>query len=117
MTVMGRGSVIINVQGATQLITQVYYILELKNNLLSIGQLQEKGLAIFKHDNICKLFHFSKGLIIQSEMTTNSMFVILASMNSTKHEHARFQAVTGNQTKLWHCQLGHLNYKGLRILH
>ncbi|XP_050379447.1 uncharacterized protein LOC126796753 [Argentina anserina] len=46
MTVFGRGNVRLHVDGITQVITDVYYMPELKNNLLSIGQLQEKGGAI-----------------------------------------------------------------------
>ena len=60
MSVMGKGSVKIQVNGATQVITEVYYIPELKNNLLSLGQLQEKGLAILIRDGTCKVYHPKK---------------------------------------------------------
>lgn len=39
IVVMGKGNVRIQVEGRTQVITKVFYIPELKNNLLSIGQL------------------------------------------------------------------------------
>ena len=117
MTVMGRGTVRMEVKGVIQVITQVYYISELKNNLLGIGQLQEKGIAILIPNNLCKLFHCSRRLIMQGEMTTNRMFVLLASINSKEHDHACFKTVTENDMELWHYQMGHLNYKGLRTLH
>ncbi|KAI5439493.1 hypothetical protein KIW84_025042 [Lathyrus oleraceus] len=52
MSVVGKGNVKVQVNGATQVIPEVYYVPELKNNLLSLGQLQERGLAILipKHD-------------------------------------------------------------------
>jgi hypothetical protein len=51
MIVVGKGSVKIKVGGIIQVISDMYFIPELKNNLLSIGQLQEKGLTIvFKED-------------------------------------------------------------------
>ena len=46
LIVIGKGNVRIRVNENTQVITSVFYILDLKSNLLSIGQLQEKGLAI-----------------------------------------------------------------------
>lgn len=46
MVVMGKGNVCLNVDGVTHVISYVYYVPKLKNNLLSIRQLQEKGQAI-----------------------------------------------------------------------
>ncbi|RVW18436.1 Retrovirus-related Pol polyprotein from transposon TNT 1-94 [Vitis vinifera] len=46
MSVLGKGNVRLKVNEMTQIITGVFYVPELKNNLLSIGQLQEKGLTI-----------------------------------------------------------------------
>ena len=37
MMAMGKGNVKLLIKGLTQTITEVYFILELKNNLLSIG--------------------------------------------------------------------------------
>ena len=67
-------------------------------------------------DQFChKLFHPSKGLIMKSKISTNRMFVLLASVNSI--EHACFKTITEDESHLWHCRLGHLSYKGLRTLH
>ena len=49
MNVEGKGSVSLSINGVKHIITEVYYVLELKNNLLSVGQWQEKGLAILMH--------------------------------------------------------------------
>nr|XP_011468675.1 PREDICTED: uncharacterized protein LOC105352743 [Fragaria vesca subsp. vesca] len=46
MQVAGKGSVRLTMKGVAFVISDVYYVPELKNNLLSIGKLQEKGLAI-----------------------------------------------------------------------
>ncbi|GAA0155646.1 hypothetical protein LIER_13332 [Lithospermum erythrorhizon] len=45
MDVSGKGNVRLEIDGLTYVITDVYLIPELKNNLLSVGQLQEKGLS------------------------------------------------------------------------
>ena len=74
MSVMGKRSVKIQVNSATQVITEVYYIPELKNNLLSLGQLQEKGLAILIRDGTYKVYHPKKGAIMETNMSGNRIF-------------------------------------------
>jgi len=64
MAVVAKGSIRVKLNGMTQVISDVYYIPELKNNLFSIGQLQEKGLAILIKDGTCKVFHPKRGLIM-----------------------------------------------------
>ena len=112
---MGRGSVKMEIEGITQVITQVYYILELKNNLLSLSQLQEMGLTILIKNGICKMFHPFRGLIMKSVMFTNRMSVIIATI--TSKEQACFKTTTEEETELWHCQYGHLSYKGLKTFY
>ncbi|RVW64797.1 Retrovirus-related Pol polyprotein from transposon TNT 1-94 [Vitis vinifera] len=61
MVVTGKGNVRLQVNGIAQIITGVFYVPELKNNLLSIGQLQEKGLTILFQSGKCKVFHPERG--------------------------------------------------------
>ena len=77
MDVMGKGSVKLLLNGVNHVVAEVYYILELRNNLLSIGKLQERGLAILIKEGMCKIFHLKKGLIIQTNMSANRMFILL----------------------------------------
>jgi hypothetical protein len=77
MDVMGKGSVKLLLNGVNHVVAEVYYIQELRNNFLSIGQLQEKGLAILIKEGMCKIFHPEKGLIIQTNMSANQMFILL----------------------------------------
>ena len=55
---------------------------------------------------------------MKSNMSTNRMLVLLAFVNTKEHE--CFQNVTKDETHLWHCRMGHLNYmkmmRGLPLL-
>ena len=82
MMVMGKGNIRLQVSGLTQVITEVYFVPELQNNLFNIGQLQEKGLAILIQNGTCNIYHPRRGLIMQSKMSTNRMFMVLASVAS-----------------------------------
>ena len=44
IAMMRKGNIRLNINGITQIISEVFYMPQLQNNLLSIGQLQEKGL-------------------------------------------------------------------------
>lgn len=44
MVVEGKGSLYLKINGLNQVIMSVYYVPGMKNNLLSVGQLQQKGL-------------------------------------------------------------------------
>lgn len=55
MTVLGKGNVKLYLNGLHHIITEVFYVPELKSNLLSMGQLQEKGLAILIKSGMCNI--------------------------------------------------------------
>ena len=98
---MGKGNVRLKVNGFNHVVTEVFYVPELKNNLLSIGQLQEKGLAILIQHNKCKIYHPDKGLIIQAEMFANRMFILLVAPQPKKP--ACFHTTTKDLSHLWYC--------------
>lgn len=112
LQVKGKGTIKLKVEGRTHMISDVYYIPELSANLLSMGQLQEKKLAILIDDGCCKIFHKEHGLILQSYMTTNKMFVLLAEVVSS----SCLQATVDDVTNLWHQRYGHLSYNNLQLL-
>ncbi|MCI31362.1 retrovirus-related pol polyprotein from transposon tnt 1-94, partial [Trifolium medium] len=44
------------------------------NNILSIGQLQQKGLSIVFKQDFCKVYHEVNGLIMSTKMTANHIY-------------------------------------------
>ena len=78
MNVLGKGSVKLLLNGVNFVFPEVYYVPELNNNLLCIGQLQERGLAILIKEGMCKICHLEKGLIIQTNMSANRIFIFFA---------------------------------------
>ncbi|KAI5448106.1 hypothetical protein KIW84_015507 [Lathyrus oleraceus] len=106
MKVVGKGSVRLNLAGVRHVVQEVFYIPELKNNLLSIGQLQEKGLAFLIKNNECKIYHPSKGLILESRMTLNRMFILLSKTSSVANKSSEccFQTDIQEIAHLWHCR-------------
>jgi len=86
LTVQGKGMVRLWVNGIVFMITWVFYVLDLKNNLLSIGQLQEKGIVMLIQHGKCKIFRYEKGLIIETKITHNIMFTMIARCSPKKQQ-------------------------------
>ncbi|KAI5414090.1 hypothetical protein KIW84_058291 [Lathyrus oleraceus] len=63
LEVMGKGNIILKFGESTQIVSEVFFILELCNNLLSIGPLQDRGITIVIKHEVCKLYHPSRGCI------------------------------------------------------
>ncbi|XP_014511418.1 uncharacterized protein LOC106770105 [Vigna radiata var. radiata] len=116
MKVVAKGSIRMQINGISHVLNDVYYIPELKNNLLSLGQLQEKGLTILISDGTCKVFHATRGLIMQTNMSGNRMFYVTASLVPKQPVCLQTKTVSEKEAFLWHCRFGHLNYKVLNML-
>ena len=55
--------------------SNVFYVLDLKSNLLSLGQLQEKGyVATIKNIGAFEIYDSKKGPITQAKMLPNRLF-------------------------------------------
>jgi len=116
LNVAAKGNIRVQINDGMHVISNVYYVPELKTNLLSLGQLQEKGLAILIQNDTCKIFHPDRGLIIHTTMRGNRMFYVTASMNSQHSKCFQAEDDSDKVTLLWHKRFGHLNFKGLSTL-
>ncbi|CAL2258040.1 unnamed protein product [Prunus armeniaca] len=96
-----------------QTISNVFYIPDLKSNLISMGQLQERGYIIIIPQSQCQIHHPDKGLIVEAKMTANHMFPLHIQYDAQKCLSTRVQ----DPTWLWHLCYGHLSFKGLKTLH
>ncbi|PKU80617.1 hypothetical protein MA16_Dca026419 [Dendrobium catenatum] len=75
--VKGKGKILILLKDGThQFISEVYYIPYMKSNILSLGQLLEKGFDIHMKDKKLTIKNNSNELIAQVEMTRNRMFIL-----------------------------------------
>lgn len=118
MEVIGKGNVRLILNQAAYVISDVYYVPELRNNLLSLRQLQEKEMAILIQKGTCKIYHNEKGLLAESKISGNRMFMLF---DETRREERPMQqqclaTVSEDMTRLWHERYGHLSYSGMKTL-
>jgi hypothetical protein len=116
ISVEGKGKIKLKLNGMNHIITDVFYVPELHNNLLSVGQIQEKGLAFLFHVGMCKIYHPKRGMIIQTSMSANKMFILLANTQERNDVCFHTSLPSPNATQQWHSRYGHLSHQGLEIL-
>jgi len=114
LVVKGKGNIRLQINNQIQVIIEVFYVLDLKNNLLSVRQLQGKGLYVLFQHNKCKVYHSKRGVIMNSTMSSNRIFKIIVIV--LIDDSTCFSIVTKFIGQLWHCQYGHLNLNGLITL-
>lgn len=92
-------------------ITKIFNIPRLKNNLVSIGQLQEKGFTILMQHEKCKIYHSKRGLIMVTRMSSNIMFILSSLMWPKLKKEIYFNSLIMDlQARLWHYIHGHLSF-------
>ncbi|KAF2299921.1 hypothetical protein GH714_005965 [Hevea brasiliensis] len=102
VSIMGKGKILIETLGNTiQTISNVLFVLDLKTNMLSIGQLQEKGYEISIKGGVCRIHDAKLGLIAQVTMSANRMFPLC--LNHI--EQTCFSTKLIDEAWLWHFRL------------
>eukprot|EP00257_Ricinus_communis_P021530 XP_015581047.1 uncharacterized protein LOC107262074 [Ricinus communis] len=109
----GKGDILIQAKnGSHQFITDVYYVPEMKVNVLSLGQLLEKQFEIYLKNGALVMKDNKGNLIAKVEMTKNRMFILKLQSDYMKC----LKASASDSSWLWHQRLGHLNFISLKQL-
>ena len=73
--VIGKGRIIITLKnGDHRYIYDVFYVPDMKSNMLSVGQLTEKGYVMHIVENKFSIFDKKGNLILKTFLSTNRMF-------------------------------------------
>ena len=113
MSVMRKENIKLQLKNnIVHVISSVLYVPELKSNLISLGQLQEKGYTITFQSGYCQIHHPKKGLIVEVNMTANRIFQLQIQTN----DQTCFYSKMKDSTWLWHFRYEHLNFGGLKTL-
>ncbi|XP_019248366.1 PREDICTED: uncharacterized protein LOC109227623 [Nicotiana attenuata] len=108
----GKGDIKIKTKnGFAETISNVLYVPDLKSNLLSVGQLQEKGYVITIKKGECEIYDPVRGAIAIVQMSSNRLFPIkIDSIQSCLMTEVK------DPSWLWHFRYGHLSFGGLKTL-
>jgi len=99
--------------GKRSSITEVLYVPTMHNNLLSLGQLLEKGYKTMLEDHHMKIFYQKGRMIIKAPMSSNRTFKIEIQV---QQDQKCLSVIEDSKSWLWHKRYGHLNFKRLRMM-
>jgi len=108
--VKGKGSVSIESAFGTKVITDVLYVPNIDQNLLSVGQLLEKGYKVCFENKSCVIMD-AKGL----ELFKIKMRKKIFALDLMEEEYAAHPASV-NTINLWHKRLGHFHQSSLLFM-
>lgn len=110
----GKGSIAVQTKGGNKkIINDVLYVPNLTSNLLSVGQLLQRGYSVFFEDEKCIIFdRRSNCTIAIISMSSNKVFPLSLSLE----EKVAYTSENFDQSQLWHLRYSHLNWKGLQLL-
>ena len=111
--VQGRGNIVIKRKnGDHAFISNVYYVPDMKTNILSLGQLLEKGYQISLKDLQLTITDARGKLVTRVKMAKNWMFPLTVLHDTPKC----LNAIINNKDWTWHLRYGHLNFESLKML-
>ncbi|XP_074379364.1 retrovirus-related Pol polyprotein from transposon TNT 1-94 isoform X2 [Apium graveolens] len=116
IAVKGKGTVEIQCNTGLKLISDVLYVPDIDQNLLSVSQLTEKGYKVLFDDNQC-VIKDAKGVdIFKAQMKGKTFALDLTKLEQTDvHEEEAFVHKEDN-TMLWHKRLGHFHHAAILFM-
>lgn len=104
--ICGLGSVVMKTrQGDHKVLTSVYYIPQLKSNIISLGQLEEAGCDIRLFAGRLKVFDPEYNLLVSAPRTGNRLYTVQLSVIPP----VCLLSKLDDAAWLWHSRFGHTN--------
>ncbi|KAG6505156.1 hypothetical protein ZIOFF_037506 [Zingiber officinale] len=108
--VEGRGDVDVDGLKGRKLISDVLYVPKINQNLLSVGQLVQKGCKVMFEEGFCLIADSSGKEILKIQMKNKSFSFDPVSQGQ------QAMATQDNEAELWHRRLEHFHSKGIEFL-
>ncbi|XXG89956.1 hypothetical protein AAC387_Pa12g1836 [Persea americana] len=113
LPVQGKGNIkIYQKDDVPAYISNVYYVPNMKSNILSLGQLLEKGYVIHMENLSLSLRDVHGRHIARVQMAKNRIFPLYLNTRLEKC----FHGLINNESWKWHLRYGHLHFNGLKLL-
>ena len=106
----GKKTIAISTKRGTKIVTNVLYIPELDQNLLSVTQMLRNGYAVSFKENFCFITDVHGTKITKIKMNGNSFYLKLDLVKG----HV-FSAKI-DKSVVWHKRYGHFNLKSLKFM-
>lgn len=109
----GKGSILFQSKTEEQkLVPDIYYIPELKSNILSLGQATEAGCDVRMKQDYLTVHDPSGRLLVKVTRSPNRLYKVSLRIGKPMCLHATLE----DKTWRWHARLGHVSFKTMRSM-
>ena len=111
--IKGKGSIMFHSKtGGKKIISDVYFIPDLRSNIISLGQATEAGCDIRMKDDYLTLRDKEGKLITRAQRSRNRLYKVVIDVVDTRC----LQLSTSNESQKWHARLGHIGRDAMNTM-
>ncbi|KAG7572544.1 Ribonuclease H-like superfamily [Arabidopsis suecica] len=111
--IKGKGSIsFTNMNGEPRLMNDVYYIPDLKSNIISLGQATESGCDIRMKGSHLTMHDNNGKLLVKAERSKNRLYKVRMGLRNN----TRLYLTTISESSRWHARLGHVNLETIKSM-
>ena len=93
-----------------RILTGVYYIPRLRNNIISVGKLDENGRKVDIENGVMTIFDNLRNVLARVNRTRNRLYIL----NLDQSQPKCWLAKSDDDSWLWHARFGHVNFYALK---
>lgn len=111
--IKGKGSIsFIDKDGERRTMTDVYFIPDLKSNIISLGQATESGCDVRMKEDYLTLHDRDGKLLVKAKRSNNRLYKVRMGLNKA----ICLQLETMSNSAKWHARLGHINTENMKLM-
>ena len=111
--IKGKGTIsFVDMKGEARKMNDVYYIPELKSNIISLGQATESGCDIRLRGEHLTIHDPHRRLLVRANRSKNRLYKVQMGIKDSSQLHLS----EISESNRWHARLGHVNTATMRIM-
>ena len=111
--IKGKGSILFCTKdGGKKILSDVYYIPDLKSNIISLGQATEAGCDVRMRDEHLTLRDKDGKLITKAKRSPNRLYKVIIDVITERC----LQLSVSSESARWHARLGHIGRESMRSM-
>ncbi|KNA02863.1 hypothetical protein SOVF_214620, partial [Spinacia oleracea] len=111
--IKGKGSICFVLKsGEKKILENVYFIPDLRSNIISLGQATEAGCEVRMKDEVFRLLDRSGKLLMETTRSKNRLYKVVLEVDNIKC----LQMIGISESSKWHARLGHVNLDTIKLM-
>jgi len=111
--IRGKGSILFITQaGEQKLLSDIYFLPNLRSNIISLGQATEAGCDVRIREDYLTLHDMDGNLIVKANRSRNRLYKVLMEIGDAKCLKLEVQSDSAR----WHARLGHIGVDSMKLM-